>query len=662
MAADPAGPARRDPPPAGGRADLRGLLRIADEASYDVPALWRDRSRAGFLAAPLGIDPHGRPMHLDLAPATDGGMGPHGLCAGAAGSGKSELLRALVLALAMTHAPDRMAFLLVDNTGSGTFGPLERLPHLAGRVENLGENPDQVDRLCAVLRAEVRRRDRALRDAGDLPDITAYDRHLAAGQPLVALPRLLVAVDEFDELVTAWPALLDACTEVGRAGGRLGMHLLLAAQRVPEGQLRGLAPLLSYRLGLRTFDPRDSQALLGVPDAADLPPVPGSGLLRAGARLGRFRAVPVSVPYRAATAEAGQDTRAGQETRAAERAPSVLDTVVGRLREHAAAVPRLWLPPLPTALPLDAVIGPAAAVAGRGPVAVPPAANGGHLRVPVGLVDRPAESRQEPFVLDLSGGPGSTGHLCVLGGRKAGKSTLLCTLVVAAALTQTPYDIRFVCVGGSDGALAPLAGLTTVAGVTPDRAPGGAAAGDEAAGRDRAERVREAVRRVELTLAGRQKLFSERGIAGAAALRRLRREGALPELPATDVVLVIDDFAAFAAGYADLLDHVYRIGAHGPAHGVHLVLAAGRPAEVPDRLRAALGGAVELALDDPRDSTIDARASARLPADTPGRCLIAGPLYTQVALPVAGIRDGRTGLAELVATLADAYGEAIRNQ
>jgi S-DNA-T family DNA segregation ATPase FtsK/SpoIIIE len=190
-----------------------------------------------------------------------------------------------------------------------------------------------------------------------------------------------------------------------------------------------------------------------------------------------------------------------------------------------------------------------------------------------------------------------------------------------------------------------------------DRAAGRneAAERDDAAGRDDAEPVREAVGRVELMLAGREALFAERGIAGAAALRRLRREGALPELPATDVVLVIDDFAAFAAHHPDLLDRVDRIGARGPAHGVHLVLAAGRPAEVPDRLRAALGGAVELALADPRDSAIDVRASARLPVDTPGRCLIAGPRYAQVALPGAGTRDARSGLAGFVATLASGY-------
>ncbi|GIH20143.1 FtsK/SpoIIIE domain-containing protein [Rugosimonospora africana] len=643
---------RHDPAPAAGAsADLGGLLRIADPAAYDVRTLWTGPRRFGFLTAPFGFDPHGRPVVLDIADAADGGMGPHGLCAGASGSGKSELLRTLVLTLAMTHAPDRLTFFLVDNTGSGTFGALDRLPHLAGRVERLSENPDQIDRLCAVLRAEAGRRDRALREAGDLADITEYDRRSAAGQPLAALPRLLVAIDEFDELAVAWPALLDLCTDIGRAGGRLGIHLLLAAHRANEGQLRHLGPTLRYRLGLRTFDPYESQALLGVPDAAALPDLPGSGLLRSGAgRLDRFRAVPVSGPYRPSAAEPARDSdptrhsdaaRDSDPARESDPAPTTLDVVVRRLRQHAGPAPQLWLPPLPAALPLDAVTGPAMALAGRGLVVVPPSGHAGPLRIPVGIVDRPTLPRQDPFVLDLSGGPASTGHLCVLGAREAGKSTLLCTLVAATALTHAPRDVRFACVDGSDGALAPLAGLPHVAGV---------------AGRHQQDRVREVAGWVGATLADREKLFADRGIDSVAALRRLRREGALADLPATDVVLVIDDFAAFAADFPDLLDIVYRIGARGREHGVHLVLAAGRPGELPEGLRAVAGGPIELTLHDPGDSTVDARASALLPMDTPGRCLIAGPLYAQIALPRvdggAGARDARRGLDELVSAMA----------
>ena len=48
-------------------------------------------------ACPIGVDDDGEPVLLDLKESAQLGMGPHGLCVGATGSGKSELLRTLVL-------------------------------------------------------------------------------------------------------------------------------------------------------------------------------------------------------------------------------------------------------------------------------------------------------------------------------------------------------------------------------------------------------------------------------------------------------------------------------------------------------------------------------------------------------------------------------------
>ncbi len=87
---------------------------------------------------------------------------------------------------------------------------------------------------------------------------------------------------------------------IGRLGRSLGVHLLLASQRLEEGRLRGLESHLSYRIGLRTFSAAESRAVLGVPDAYHLPPVPGVGYLKFGTDvLDRFKAAYVSGPYRA---------------------------------------------------------------------------------------------------------------------------------------------------------------------------------------------------------------------------------------------------------------------------------------------------------------------------------------------------------------------------
>lgn len=87
--------------------------------------------------------------------------------------------------------------------------------------------------------------------------------------------------------------------QIGRLGRSLGVHLLLASQRLEEGRLRGLDTHLSYRIGLRTFSALESRTVLGVPDAHELPRSPGHGYLRAGTDpLARFRAAYVSGPVR----------------------------------------------------------------------------------------------------------------------------------------------------------------------------------------------------------------------------------------------------------------------------------------------------------------------------------------------------------------------------
>jgi S-DNA-T family DNA segregation ATPase FtsK/SpoIIIE len=177
---------------------------------------------------PLGVGPGGRPVLLDLKEAAQGGMGPHGLCVGATGSGKSEVLRTLVLGLAMTHPPERLALVLVDYKGGATFAGAETLPHTSAMISNLSDDLGLVDRLHDALFGEMRRRQQILLDAGNLPDTTTYNRRRDAGEPLPPLPELLVVIDEFGELLTAKPEFIELFLAIGRIGRSIGIHLLLA--------------------------------------------------------------------------------------------------------------------------------------------------------------------------------------------------------------------------------------------------------------------------------------------------------------------------------------------------------------------------------------------------------------------------------------------------
>jgi DNA segregation ATPase FtsK/SpoIIIE, S-DNA-T family len=232
---------------------LLGVLGLPEPEALDPSQGWHPRRLPDSLRVPIGqpvspgtpaglpgLAPSRQPVVLDIKEAAEGGMGPHGLVVGATGLGKSELLRTVVAGLALTHPPELLAFVLVDFKGGAAFAGLAVLPHTAGLITNLQAEPSMVDRALIALRGELERRQRLLRDAGDLDSIGRYQRLRSADQHLEPLPRLLVVVDEFGELLAAHPEFLDLFTAIGRTGRSLGIHLLLASQRLEEGRLRGL--------------------------------------------------------------------------------------------------------------------------------------------------------------------------------------------------------------------------------------------------------------------------------------------------------------------------------------------------------------------------------------------------------------------------------------
>ena len=284
--------------------DVAKLLGIADVATFDPRPLWAARPATDRLRVPIGIDEDGATVELDIKEPAQGGNGPHGVLIGATGSGKSELLRTLVLSMAITHSSETLNFVLVDFKGGATFIGLDQLPHTSALITNLADEVALVARMQESLQGELVRRQELLRRAGNFSSALEYENARAKGASLDPLPTLFVVVDEFSELLSAHREFIDLFVMIGRLGRSLGVHLLLASQRLDDGRIHQLESHLSYRIGLRTFSSMESRAVIGVPDAYELPARPGSGFMRIdNSTLIRFKAAYVSGPYRTAASK-----------------------------------------------------------------------------------------------------------------------------------------------------------------------------------------------------------------------------------------------------------------------------------------------------------------------------------------------------------------------
>ena len=645
--------------------DLLELLNLGDVRDFDPDRAWVRREGRDRLRVPFGVTPEGVPVSLDIKESAQFGMGPHGLLIGATGSGKSEVLRTLVLALALTHSPEQLNFVLVDFKGGATFAGMAELPHVSAMISNLESELSLVDRMQDALRGEMTRRQELLRLAGNYANVTDYEADRVAGKHgHPPLPALFIVLDEFSELLSAKPDFIDLFVAIGRLGRSMSIHLLLASQRLEEGRLRGLDSHLSYRIGLRTFSAQESRSVLGVPDAYELPAVPGVGLLKAGTEaMTRFRASYVAAPP-PARRDPGAIARGPQGpavpvrvlpfTLAPQHAPSVrepvaapavpiaeragdarwgdtseLDIAVARMRGRGMPAHQVWLPPLDVPDTFDTLM-PDLAVDPRLGLVSRRWREAGPLRVPLGTVDVPLEQRRETLVLDLAG---AGGHVAVIGGPLSGKSTALRSLVVSLSLTHTPAEVQFFVLDFGGGTFAPFDSAAHVASV---------------ATRDRGEVVHRTIAELEGIIADRERFFRAHRIDSMGTYRAGRAQGRFDD-GYGDVFLVIDGWATIRSDFDDLEQRLTVLAARGLTFGVHLVISSGRWMDLRQPVKDVIATRLELRLGDPADSEMDRKLAALVPHQRPGRGIEAGRHHVLVALPRA---DGDPDPATLSAGVA----------
>jgi S-DNA-T family DNA segregation ATPase FtsK/SpoIIIE len=186
-----------------------------------LPLLRQILSRSGIppVTACLGITQDGVPLMLRLpSPEVS-----HVLVAGTTGSGKTELMRSILLSLASTNRQSKLQMALIDPKSRG-FGPLAFLPHL---VAPIATNINTASELLLRLVDEMDRRDKLG----------------------ISSPRIVIAVDEvIDLLMTGGKAVEQALTRIAQRGREAGIHLILGAQK-PASSVLG--PHLKANLPVR---------------------------------------------------------------------------------------------------------------------------------------------------------------------------------------------------------------------------------------------------------------------------------------------------------------------------------------------------------------------------------------------------------------------------
>jgi S-DNA-T family DNA segregation ATPase FtsK/SpoIIIE len=576
------------------------LADLLGDAEVSARTLLRRWAVPAPAATPIGIASSGL-VEVDLLRD-----GPHLLIAGSTGSGKSELLRSLVTGLATRHAPDDVAFVLIDYKGGAAFAECAGFPHTLGLVTDLDGH--LTSRALTSLNAEIRRRETAFAEAGvaDLDDYRRSPLHV-----LPPLPRLVLVVDEFAYLAEELPNFLSGLIGIAQRGRSLGLHLVLATQRpagVVSPQIRAN---ISSRIALRVTEAAESQDVLGSDVAHRVPKnQPGRGFARLAdgliefqaARTGRRVLAPEPVTITTLDAWNRSEPAAAPELAQDHLLRAAMLEAVAELKRP--LPPRPWLPPLPARLTTSELGMDLAAPFG----------------IRFGLTDDPGRQRQFAATHDLTHG-GSIGYI---GGPRSGRTSALHTFVGRACEQLRPDQLHLYVLDCSGQSFQHFSDLPHCGAVVNRDDP-------SAVARLSAKLVEE--------VSARQRMLAALGVGSLA-------EAHLAGTPLPVMVVALDGWEGFASLSDDYdagrsVEALLRLLRDGAAVGITVLIAGGR-AMLGLRVGPALNQKLLLALNDRHDYVSAGLSAASLPIRFgPGRAVSAGDgLEIQLALLASAEGDG----------------------
>lgn len=151
----------------------------------------------------------------------------HGMLGAMTGSGKSNLYHVFICGLAVRYSPEELRLYLIDGKDGVEFQPYRQLPQ--AEVVSLRSSPELSRSVLAELIDEKERRN-AMFARSSVNDLTSYR---GKGEPEGRLPRILLLIDEYQELFEGDKDGLASnyLLQLSQQGRSAGIHMLLASQR-----------------------------------------------------------------------------------------------------------------------------------------------------------------------------------------------------------------------------------------------------------------------------------------------------------------------------------------------------------------------------------------------------------------------------------------------
>lgn len=206
------------------------------------------------LASALGVDITGKPVVTDLKKM------PHGLIAGATGSGKSVCINAILTSILYKANPDDVKLMLIDPKVV-ELAPYNDLPHLVTPVIT-----DVKDATAALKWAVDEMEDRYKKFAeSKVRDIDRYNENVKRrGMSSEKMPYIVIIIDELADLMMVSPQEVeDAICRIAQKARACGIHLLVATQRPSVDVITGLIKAnIPTRIAFSVSSQVDSRTIL----------------------------------------------------------------------------------------------------------------------------------------------------------------------------------------------------------------------------------------------------------------------------------------------------------------------------------------------------------------------------------------------------------------